>query len=93
MCPYHSDREWREVFSAGLRDYVVGFDEAIRDSTAAGGARKAFLHRRCTPIADAVSVDNQTTFGYQCNNCFTSIINRVDDMNMAWLTKTTGSSV
>ena len=87
MCPYHSNKEWRDVFRAGLKDKVVAFDEAIRDSTKAGCERQVFLHRKCKPIADAIPDDNQTTFGYRCNNCFTRIVSRPDDPAMTWLTK------
>lgn len=87
MCPYHSDKEWREVFRAGLKDYVVAFDEAVRVGIKKGWQRKAYLHRRCVPIADAIPNDNQTTFGYKCNNCFVSIVSRPDDPAMTWLTK------
>ena len=87
MCPYHSNKEWRDVFHVGLKDKVVAFDEAIRDSTKAGCERQVFLHRKCKPIADAIPNDNQTTFGYKCNNCFVSVVSRPDDPAMTWLTK------
>jgi PAS domain-containing protein len=87
MCPYHSDREWRNVFHAGLKDKIVAFDEAIRNSTKARCERQVFLHRKCTPIADAIPDDNQTTFGYRCDNCFTRIVSRPDDPAMTWLTQ------
>lgn len=93
MCPYHNDQGWRDVFAAGLKDYVVAFDEQIRNSTKAGCERQVFLHRKCVPLADAVRDDRQITFGYQCNNCFTNIVSRADDAAMTWLTKPTDGPV
>jgi hypothetical protein len=48
-CPYHSDKEWREIQARSDEwEDVVAFDEGIRH--VGGQAADTYLHRSCKPL-------------------------------------------
>lgn len=60
FCPFHSDTFWRD-----LKEYpeewekAVRFDEAIRDMSASGVNRSAYLHRSLEPLDSAYLGEDQ----------------------------------
>ena len=50
-CPYHTDREWREI-KENPKEWadVIAFDRAIRDIHKGGGQQ--FLHRKLIPLEE-----------------------------------------
>lgn len=78
-CPFHSDREWRNLDADEFRD-ACEFDEMIR---VRGGIRgDLFLHRSCKPLGD---IDfrtihdrlGQTTFDFMKNEKLNLFVNRM----------------
>jgi hypothetical protein len=49
FCPYHTDRQWREILSSEDRERLIAFDQAIRPGFH-GMEGEAFLHRQRKPI-------------------------------------------
>ena len=52
FCPYRSDRMWAELRDAAPEDFqkAVEFDRKMRDMTASGLKRPAFVHRSLIPL-------------------------------------------
>lgn len=70
FCPFHSDGFWFELKRNHPREFAeaVRVDRMIRDMTASGLKRPAFLHRSLTPL-EMVNFEERTKdlFGSECD--------------------------